>query len=175
MGLSDGFTFQKVGGWGRLRGSWPVAAVILAWTSREAASIWRLRSNWMVIWVWPWTEFEVIWATPWIWANWRSSGWATAVAMVSGLAPGKLALTLMVGNSTRGRGETGRSGKAATPTSTIAAMMSEVPMGRLMNGAEMFMGGMPGVRGGETQRPLGVARLSRRGGGRRRPGQVWAR
>ena len=64
MGLSDGLTFQKVGGCGRARGNWPVAAVILAWMSSEAASIERVRSNWMVIWVWPWTELEVIWATP---------------------------------------------------------------------------------------------------------------
>ena len=110
IGLSDGLTFQKVGGVGRLRGNWPVAAVILACTSSAAASMLRSRSNWMVIEVAPSTEFEVICATPGICANWRSSGWATAVAMVSGLAPGKRALTLMVGNSTRGSGATGSSG-----------------------------------------------------------------
>ena len=51
----------------------------------------------MVIEVWPSTTTEVICATPAICANCRSSGCATEVAMVSGLAPGNLALTLMVG------------------------------------------------------------------------------
>ena len=37
----------------------------------------------------------------------RSSGVATAEAIVSGLAPGRLALTEMVGRSTFGRGATG--------------------------------------------------------------------
>ncbi len=40
--------------------------------------------------------------------RWRSSGVATLVAMVSGLAPGSWALTEMVGKSTCGSGETGR-------------------------------------------------------------------
>ena len=40
--------------------------------------------------------------------NWRSSGVATAEAMVSGLAPGRPADTSMVGKSTWGSGETGR-------------------------------------------------------------------
>ncbi len=47
---------------------------------------------------------------PGIWANCRSSGWATEVAMVSGLPPGKLAVTWMVGKSTCGSGATGSSG-----------------------------------------------------------------
>jgi len=40
--------------------------------------------------------------------NWRSNGVATAEAIVSGSAPGRLALTLMVGNSTCGSDETGK-------------------------------------------------------------------
>jgi hypothetical protein len=39
--------------------------------------------------------------------NCRSSGVATADAMVSGLAPGRLAATWMVGKSTLGRSLTG--------------------------------------------------------------------
>jgi hypothetical protein len=39
--------------------------------------------------------------------NWRSSGVATAEAMVSGLAPGRFADTCIVGKSTCGSGETG--------------------------------------------------------------------
>ena len=38
----------------------------------------------------------------------RSSGVATAEAIVSGLAPGSAALHVMVGKSTRGSGATGR-------------------------------------------------------------------
>ena len=41
--------------------------------------------------------------TPAIRPNWRSSGVATAEAIVSGLAPGRPAETLMVGNSTSGQ------------------------------------------------------------------------
>ena len=40
---------------------------------------------------------EVISVTPAMRPNWRSSGVATEAAMVSGLAPGRLALTEMVG------------------------------------------------------------------------------
>ena len=64
----------------------------------------------MVIDDWPSTLTEVICATPEICANWRSSGCATVLAIVSGLAPGNLALTMMVGKSTRGSGATGSSG-----------------------------------------------------------------
>ena len=41
---------------------------------------------------------EVISVTPAMWLNWRSSGVATDEAMMSGLAPGRLADTEMVGN-----------------------------------------------------------------------------
>jgi hypothetical protein len=34
---------------------------------------------------------------PGIWPNWRSSGVVTAEAMVSGLAPGRVVATTMVG------------------------------------------------------------------------------
>ena len=39
--------------------------------------------------------------------NWPSRGVATAAAMVSGEAPGRLAVTWMVGKSTLGNSETG--------------------------------------------------------------------
>ena len=58
----------------------------------------------------PSTLTEVICATPGICANWLSSGCATVAAMVSGLAPGSLPFTTMVGKSTRGSGATGSSG-----------------------------------------------------------------
>ena len=58
--------------------------------------------------------------------------------MVSGSAPGRLALTVIVGNSTCGSGATGSSGKAASPTRKIPPMISEVAIGRRTNGSEMF-------------------------------------
>jgi hypothetical protein len=68
--------------------------------------------------------------------NWRSSGVATAEAMVSGLAPGRPAPTEMVGRSTCGNGATGRNRKAVAPDSKIATVISDVATGRRMNGAE---------------------------------------
>src|SRR6185369_3857919 len=59
--------------------------------------------------------------------------------MVSGLAPGNPALTEITGNSTWGSGATGRKLNARIPAMSKAAASSEVPIGRLMNGAEMFM------------------------------------
>src|SRR5664279_3242330 len=54
----------------------------------------------------PWAE--LISVMPAMRPNWRSRGVATEEAMVSGLAPGRPADTWMVGNSTWGRGATGR-------------------------------------------------------------------
>ena len=81
----------------------PVATVLLvigialtgiaACTSRAAESILRFRSNWRLMRVEPLPELDVISLTPAITPNLRSSGVATLVAIVSGLAPGRLALT----------------------------------------------------------------------------------
>jgi hypothetical protein len=68
--------------------------------------------------------------------NCRSSGVATALAIVSGLAPGRLAKTLIVGKSTCGRGATGKNPKAIAPANKIASEISDVATGRRMNGAE---------------------------------------
>ncbi len=54
----------------------------------------------------PSVDDEVISETPAMRPKRRSSGVATDDAMVSGLPPGKFALTLMVGKSTRGSGAT---------------------------------------------------------------------
>ena len=70
----------------------------------------RSRSNWITTCVLPATLTDVICAIPAICENWRSRGWATVEAIVSGLAPGRLEVTWMVGNSTRGSGATGSSG-----------------------------------------------------------------
>ena len=69
----------------------------------------------------------------------RSSGVATLEAMVSGLAPGKLADTEMVGMSTCGSGATGSRKNDSSPASTTARVSSVVATGRTMKGAEMIM------------------------------------
>src|SRR5262245_31461127 len=69
----------------------------------------------------------------------RSSGVATAEAIVSGLAPGKLAETEMVGYSTRGSGATGSLSYARMPVKRSASARSDVAIGRRMNGAETFI------------------------------------
>ncbi len=105
---SAGLTFFMFGGLGRLVGSWPAAALTADCTSWAAASMLRPRSNCSTTWVWPIALLEVIWVTPGISDSCRSSGVATLEAMVSGLAPGRLAWTWMVGKSTCGRAATGR-------------------------------------------------------------------
>ena len=78
-------------------GSWPWERAIAACTSWEAASMLRLMLNCMVIWVPPCVLVEFMDSMPAMVENSRSSGVATAAAMVSGLAPGRAALTWMVG------------------------------------------------------------------------------
>ena len=67
----------------------------------------RPRSNCSVMLVEPWPDCELIDSIPATVANCRSSGVATVLAMVSGLAPGKEALMRKVGKSTCGRSFTG--------------------------------------------------------------------
>ena len=55
----------------------------------------------------PWALVEFIDSRPEIVENCPSSGVATAAAMVSGEAPGRLAETEMVGKSTAGNSDTG--------------------------------------------------------------------
>ena len=86
---------------------------------------------------------ELIWVTPAIWPNWRSSGVATVAPMVSGLAPLKVAVTWMVGKSTCGSGATGNNGNATMPTSANAAISSDVAIGRRMKISEKFISSYP--------------------------------
>ena len=67
----------------------------------------RSRSNCSVIDVEPWPLIEVIEVMPEMVENWRSSTVATEAAIVSGLAPGSVAVTWMVGKSTAGSAATG--------------------------------------------------------------------
>src|SRR5579883_1940565 len=71
--------------------------------------------------------------------NMRSSGVATAVAMVSGLAPGRFAETDIVGYSTSGTVATGRNGNASAPNRNRAMPSRDVATGRLMNRADIFI------------------------------------
>src|SRR5438270_11215004 len=81
---------------------------------------------------------ELIELMPAMVENCFSSGVATAEAMVSGLAPGSTALTLMVGKSTLGRSLTGSEKYANIPNIRMAAITRLVMIGRLMKIAEMF-------------------------------------
>src|SRR5215467_3516781 len=107
IGASAGFCLCQLGLVGRLAGNDPREALMAACTSRAAASMLRLRSNCRVMLVEPSWLVEVIWLTLAMRPNWRSSGVATEDAIVSGLAPGKPAFTLMTGYSTWGIGATG--------------------------------------------------------------------
>ena len=113
-------------------GIWGWAAAIAACTSWAAASMLRSSVNWIVICVVPSALVEVIESMPAMVENCFSSGVATAEAMVSGLAPGRLAVTWMVGKSMLGRSLTGRSRYAMRPKTRIAPISSVVITGRLM-------------------------------------------
>src|SRR5690606_27290872 len=115
------------------------AALIAACTSRAAPLISRSRSNWMVMRVEPWLLRLLIWLTPAMLPRERSSGVATLDAMISGLAPGRLACTVITGKSMSGSGDTGSKPKLTPPSSRIARLISMVATGRAMKGAERFM------------------------------------
>src|SRR5256712_4864305 len=94
IGWSAGFTFWYDGGTMPV-GSWRRVLEIDACTSCAAASILRSRVNCSVMLVLPRLDDEVIWSTPAMVENCFSSGVATAVALVSGLATGRPAITVM--------------------------------------------------------------------------------
>src|SRR5207244_3495 len=74
IGASAGFTFRYVGLLTSPAGSWLRAALIAACTSRAAASMLRLRSNWRTTVVAPSKLLDVISVTPAMRPNGRSSG-----------------------------------------------------------------------------------------------------
>src|SRR3984957_19950672 len=117
-------------------------------TSRAAASMLRLRSNWRVTLVLPKELDEVIFVIPAMWPNCRSNGVATEDAMICALAPGRLAETEMVGKSTWGKGETGRTLKAMPPAIAMAAVSRVVATGRRMKGPDRFMRGLQALARG---------------------------
>ena len=87
----------------------------------------------------PWLLRLLIWLTPAMLPRERSSGVATLEAMISGLAPGRLACTVITGKSMFGSGETGNRPKLTLPSSRIAKLSNMVATGRAMKGAERFM------------------------------------
>ena len=82
---------------------------------------------------------EFISVTPATRPNCRSRGVAMEEATTSGLAPGRLALTEIVGKSTCGNGETGNNSKANAPAIATAAVSSEVATGLRMKGDDRLM------------------------------------
>src|SRR4051812_5603109 len=99
----------------------------------------RFRSNCSVTRVLPLPLFDVTSLTPAITPRRRSSGVATLLAMVCGLAPGKFAETEITGKSTCGSEATGSRKKAAMPASAIQIVSSTVPTGRRTKGEDRFM------------------------------------
>jgi len=89
------------------RGRRRCTAAMADCTSCAAASMLRSRLNCSVIEVPPSVLTDVIESMPAMLENCCSSGVATDAAIVSGLAPGRLAETEMVGKSTFGRSLTG--------------------------------------------------------------------
>ncbi len=82
---------------------------------------------------------EVISSTSAMAPRWRSSGVATLVDMVSGLAPGICACTKITGKSTLGSGATGSRKNAAMPARASPIVNSVVATGRSMKMREKFM------------------------------------
>src|SRR5258708_12147569 len=115
MGWSAGFTLVNVGGVGMRWGSRGAGWVMAACTSTAAPSRLLLSTNSRVIWVEPKELMDVIESRPAMLENWFSSGVATAEDIVSGLAPGRLAVTSRVGKSTLGRSLTGSWRSATQP------------------------------------------------------------
>src|SRR5574341_408926 len=102
-GKSDGLALKYEGGSRMSSGKPRWARDNAVCTSCAAASMLRDSENCRVMLVEPWLLLEVICSMPGMVENARSSGVATEDAMVSGLAPEKLAWPLMVGYSMGGR------------------------------------------------------------------------
>ena len=137
-GALAGLILRYCGLLGRSPGISMRAALIAACTSRAAPSMLRDRSNCSTMRALLTVLVEVISRTPAMAPSARSSGVVRLVATVSGEAPGRLAVTRMVGNSTRGRGATGSLANATSPASTRPMVSSVVATGRAMNSADRF-------------------------------------
>src|SRR5439155_7679186 len=141
----------------RLVGRSTRAATMAACTSRAAPSMLRPSANCSVMRVEPVVLCEVISETSAMTPRWRSSGVATVVAIVSGLAPGIWANTEIVGKSTCGSGATGSLKNANIPASASPIVSRVVATGRSMNGVDRFTAYS---RQGPSRRALGVEHAS---------------
>src|ERR1041385_9566540 len=72
---------------------------------------------------------------------------ATDAAIVSALAPGSVAVTAMVGKSTRGSAETGSSRKPTTPKAMIESVISVVITGRRIHSSDSVIASRSGLAG----------------------------
>src|ERR1700691_3492417 len=97
IGWSAGLFFLNDGGKGMPGGNRGVTSAMAVCTSTAALSMSRSKLNWRVICVCPVELLDTMESTPAMVVNWRSSTVATEEAMVAGSAPGRLALTFMVG------------------------------------------------------------------------------
>src|SRR4029077_4395992 len=156
IGVAAGLDLRNDGRDGRSAGRSVCAALMAACTSRAAPSMLRLRSNCTEMRVEPSELREVSSVTPGVSPSRRSSGAATVAAMVSGSAPGRLAVTLMVGKSTVGMLATGRKREAPAPTRNRPIASSVVPTGRRMKGSEKLAPLMASLR--RALRRLGLVR-----------------
>src|SRR6476620_11569405 len=99
----------------------------------------------MVICVVPCDELDDIEEMPATVDNCRSIGPATEAAMVSALAPGRVAVTAIVGKSTLGSADTGSSRKPNTPNAMIEAVSSVVMTGRRIQSSDSVIGQAPAL------------------------------
>src|ERR1700742_609569 len=93
----------------------------------------------MTICVCPRLDVDVMLSMPAIVENCFSSGVATVAAIVCGLVPGSVALTVTVGKSTFGRSLTGSCRYATIPKTRMPIMTRVVMTGRLMNSVVKFI------------------------------------
>src|SRR5262249_36799712 len=84
-------------------------------------------------------DVDVMLSMPAIVENCFSSGVATVAAIVCGLVPGSVALTVTVGKSTFGRSLTGSCRYATIPNTRMPIMTNVVMTGRLMNSVVKFI------------------------------------
>src|SRR5665213_1197985 len=92
----------------------------------------------MTICVVPRLDVDVMLSMPAIVENDFSSGVATVAAIVCGLVPGSVALTVIVGKSTFGKSLTASCRYDTMPKTRMAIMTSVVMTGRLMNSVVKF-------------------------------------
>src|ERR1043166_5530361 len=99
----------------------------------------------MVMEVVPCDELDDIEEMPAMVESWRSITPATDAAIVSALAPGKVAVTAMVGKSTFGKADTGSRRNPNTPNAMIDAVISVVMTGRRIQSSESVIALRPGL------------------------------